>query len=160
LISSALRFWWTKKEILIGERELSHVIRWKFLFFDLLFRNLEKEHALVLQSPVQSIRGGKSRFLPFYYSYSKPLREVRCFPEIFQSPMRKRCFWNIIAFLRTCIHGASFLFSIGYYYNSTTRRTRCHWMMGGVSFGVSLLPREKKHHVLPLFLGKIITSVS
>jgi hypothetical protein len=105
-------------------------------------------------------RGGKSRFLPFYYSYSKPLREVRCFPEILQSPMRKRCFWNIIAFLRTCMHGASFLFSIGYYYDSTTRRTRCHWMMGGVSFGVSLLPREKKHHVLPLFLGKIITSVS
>ena len=36
----------------------------------------------------------KSRFSPFYYSYSKPLREVRCFP-------RSRCSWSKI--WRACL---------------------------------------------------------
>ena len=35
-----------------------------------------------VQFPVRLICGGRNlRFSPFYYSYSTPLREVRCFPQ-------------------------------------------------------------------------------
>ena len=67
--------------------------------------DLGKKGGAILQFPVQLIRG-RYLDLPLYYSYSMPLREVRCFPT---EGAAKKDFGSIPYFLEIANVGEAYL---------------------------------------------------